>query len=445
MSAFTMGKTLIESSINEKRSRSSILKLQEKKFRKIFKFAYNNSKFYNELYSSKGIKKTDLSTIDIDKIPPVDKDLIIDNFNDVVTTKDIRKEEVLEFLEKSKDPNELLKGKYHVVHTSGSSGKIGYFLYDKNEWDELFTYLTKLYKFSFSKKKIAFIGAAGGHFTAASSLSWASNSGITKLFVEPLVLNINQPLDEIIKKLNDFQPNVLVGYFNSIKILADKQELGLLNIAPKNMVSSGEGITQREKDFIEKIFNVSLINMYAFCECFFLGIGKNEFNGIYLRDDIALIEIKDDHLYVTNFVNKTQPIIRYRINDYVKLKKDTTKKLPFTLIEDVVGRDEATIWLENKDGDLDFIHPLVMTDFYVKGLDKLQVILKNKKLFDLKIIIKGRDKNTVIKEAKTKMNALLSEKNFNDVKYNIIVVDNIPIDKKTGKFTLVVKEKSYKF
>lgn len=445
MSVFTMTKTLIESFMYEKMSRAAILKLREKKFRKILKFAYNNSKFYNNLYSSNNINESDLSTIDINKIPAVNKDLIIDNFDDVVVKKDITKEEILEFLEKSKDPNELFKGKYHVIHTSGSSGKIGYFLYDKKEWDILFTYITKLYKFSFSKKKTAFIGAAGGHFTAASSLSWVSKGGLTKLFCEPMVLNINKPLDETINRLNNFQPDILTGYFNSLKILAEKKEQGLLNIAPKYLISGGEGIDQRGKNFIEKIFKVPLINMYAFCECFFLGIGKKEYNGIYLRDDLAFIEIKDNHLLLTNLVNKTQPIIRYRIDDYVKLKKDTTKKLPFTLIDDVVGRDEATIWLENKGGNLDFIHPLVMTDFYVKGLDKLQVILKDKKLFNLKIVIKDRDKKTVIKEVKIKLDALLAEKNFNDVKYKIIVVENIPVDKKTCKFKLVIKEKSYTY
>jgi phenylacetate-CoA ligase len=445
MSLFAMARAMIESYIHEKMTRENILNLQEKKFRKMLNFAYVNSKFYNKLYSSKGIQKSDLSTIDIDKIPIVDKDLIIDNFDDVVIPEDITKKEILEFLEKSKDPNDLFKDKYHVIHTSGSSGKIGYFLYSKNEWDYLFTYLTKLFKFNFTKKKVAFVGATGGHFTAASSLAWVSNTGITKLFCKPLVLNINRPLDENIEKLNDFQPDVVSGYFNSLKILAEKQEQGVLHISPKHLVSSGEGITQIGKRYIEKIFNIPLLNMYAFSECFFLGIGKDEYNGIYLRDDLALIEIKDNHLLLTNLINKTQPIIRYRIDDYLKEKNDLVKKLPFTLIDDVVGRDEATIWLENDQGTMDFIHPLIMADFYVKGLDKLQIVLNDKKSFDLKIVIKDIDEKTVLEETKNKMDAILAEKNFNNVKYIIKIVQNIPIDKKTGKFKLVMKQESYRY
>lgn len=445
MSMFTMIRAIFESYIHEKSNRKRILNIQEKKFRKMLKFAYSHSNFYHELYNSNGIQKNDLSTIEIEKIPIVDKDKIIDNFDEVIVPNDITKKEILEFLEKSKEPNDLFKDKYHVIHTSGSSGKIGYFLYNKNEWDYLFTYLTKLYKFDFSKKKTAFIGAAGGHYTAASSLAWTSNMGITKLFCESLVLSINKPLNENIEKLNNFQPDMLTGYFNSLKILAEKQEEGVLNISPKFIISSGESVNDKDKKYIENIFQKPLVNMYAFSECFFLGVGKDEYGGIYLRDDIALIEIKDDYLLLTNLINKTQPIIRYKISDYVRKKKDLENKLPFTLIDDIVGRDEATIWLENKDGMMDFIHPLVMTDFYVKGLDKLQMILNNKKSFDLKIVIKEGDENIVLEAVKEKMDGLLAEKNFTDISYKIQVVKNIRLDEKTGKFKLVVKKDSYKY
>jgi phenylacetate-CoA ligase len=107
-----MIKALIESYIHEKSSREDILDLQEKRFRKILKFAYKNSKFYNKLYDSNGIKENDLATIDINKIPTINKDLVIDNFNEVIVPNDITKKEVLEFLEKSEDPNDLFKNKY---------------------------------------------------------------------------------------------------------------------------------------------------------------------------------------------------------------------------------------------------------------------------------------------------------------------------------------------
>ena len=367
--------------INNKRSREGILRLQEKKFRKMLKFAYKNSKFYHDFYSSKNISEKDLETIDIKQIPTVDKELIMDNLDDVLTVDDVSKKELLEFLDISRNPNQLFKDKYHVIHTSGSSGKLGIFVYSKKDWDTYFPYITKLFNFNFRKKKSAFLGAAGGHFTGASFSSWMGK-GITGFFSESLVLDVNEPLEDIIKKLNENQPHIMGGYFNSLKILAEQQTKGELNIKPEILVNCGEGIIPKDKEYIERIFNAPMSNLYGFAEAVVVGAGKKEDEGIYLMDDISLIEIKEDHLLLTNLYNKTEPIIRYRIDDYVKLKDNPNKKIPFTLVDNIVGRDEFVIWFENNNGKKDFIHPLVFTDFYVKGLDKLQIVIKDKKSFE---------------------------------------------------------------
>jgi phenylacetate-CoA ligase len=425
--------------INNNRSRKKILSLQEKKFRKILQFANNNSKFYYNLYRSKNIFEKDLKTIDIEKIPTVDKELLMNNLDDVLTVDDVSKKELLEFLDISKNPNELFKNKYHIIHTSGSSGKLGLFVYSQKDWDTFFPYITKVFDFNFRKKKSAFLGAAGGHFTGASFSSWMGK-GITSLFGETLVLGVNEPLDEIIKRLNEFQPNIMGGYFNSLKILAELQNKEILKINPEILVNCGEGIISKDRRYIEEAFNVPMSNLYGFAEAVVVGAGKKEDDGIYLMDDISLIEIKEDHLLLTNFYNKTEPIIRYRIDDYVKLKENLNKKIPFTLIDNIVGRVEFVIWFENNKGEMDFIHPLVFTDFYVNGLDKLQLIINDKKSFDFLAVITPKNKEEVVKNIKIKLDKLLAEKNFTNIRYEIKVVDDLKIDKKTGKFKLILKK-----
>ena len=63
MSSFTIIKSYIQSLVNEKKSREKILQLQNKKFRKIIKFSYKHSSFYQDLYKSKGISEKDLEFI----------------------------------------------------------------------------------------------------------------------------------------------------------------------------------------------------------------------------------------------------------------------------------------------------------------------------------------------------------------------------------------------
>jgi len=439
MSNFTIVRSFLESKIHEKLSRKSILRLQEKKFRKMLNFAYKHSKFYHDLYTSKGITKNDLETINIDKLPTVDKDTFMDNFDDIITVDDVSKKEVVDFFDKSTNPNELFKNKYHVIHTSGSSGKLGIFVYMRKEWDTFFPYITKLFDFNFRKNRSSFIGATGGHFTGNSFISW-SVKGLPGFFCKPLILDVNEPIDDIVKKLNDFQPHILGGYFNALKVLAQKQEDGVLKVKPRIITNCGEGINKKDKEYVEKVFNAPISNLYGFAECVVAGFGSNEYNGIYLMDDICLIEIKEDHILLTNLFNKTEPIIRYRIDDYVKLKEDKKKLLPFTLVDDIVGRAEFVIWFENDRGNMDFIHPLIFTDFYVRGLDKLQLFIKDKKSFEFRAVINERNKNRVINDIKDKLDKLLAEKNFTNISYSIKIVDDLPVDKKTGKFKLIMKE-----
>ena len=64
------------------------------------------------------------------------------------------------------------------------------------------------------------------------------------------------------------------------------------------------------------------------------------------------------------------------------------------------------------EGKMDFIHPLVIADFFVKGLDKLQIVVKDKKSFDFLAVIPDKDKERVVKKIKEELDRILLEKNF---------------------------------
>jgi phenylacetate-coenzyme A ligase PaaK-like adenylate-forming protein len=312
-------------------------------------------------------------------------------------------------------------------------------VYSTKEWDMIYPYITNLFDFNFKKTRSAFIGAVGGHFTGNSFISWSSE-GVTKIFNKPLILDVNLPLDKMIQELNEFQPTILGGYFNALKVLAQKQEEGILEINPRTMTNCGEGINAKQKEYIERVFDAPMTNLYGFAECFILGFGKDEFDGIYLRDDICLVEVKEDHLLITNLVNKTEPLIRYKINDYVKLKEDKKKLYPFTLIDNIVGREEFVLWFENDIGEMDFIHPLIFTDFYVKGLHQLQIAITSKTTFEFRAVIDSTEKEQVKNKIREKLDIILKEKNFTNVIYTIKEYDEIPVDEKTGKFRLIINE-----
>jgi phenylacetate-CoA ligase len=438
MDTLTLIQTFFAMKQNEHKSWDEIRKVQEKKFREILAHAFHHSSFYHDLYSSHGITEKDLDTVSIEKLPIVDKDIIMDHFDDIVTTPDLTFKEVTDFLDRNKTPYDLFKKKYHILHSSGSSGKIGIFSYSGNDWNKIYPYITKAYTFKLKKNKSVFYGATDGHYAGVSFSSWGGK-GIMKLFNNPLILDIKRPIEGHIQKLNSFQPTILGGYFTGLKILAQQQEKGELDIHPEIIVNCGEGVIPKDMEYIESIFRAPMTNLYGVAECCILGVGKESYGGIALFDDIAIIEIKKDHILLTNLFNKTQPLIRYRIDDYLKEIKTDHKDFPFTIVEDVIGREELVIWLENKDGKKDFIHPIVIAEFYVKGLDKLQIVQTSDTSFIFRAVIVDPNQKEVIGKIKEKLQILLAAKDFTNVTFSIEVVDHLSVDSKTGKFKLIIK------
>ena len=55
----------------------------------------------------------------------------MDNFDKFFIDKRITKIQVEKFLSDNPDPTSLLFNRYYVIHSSGTSGKVGFYLYSE--------------------------------------------------------------------------------------------------------------------------------------------------------------------------------------------------------------------------------------------------------------------------------------------------------------------------
>jgi hypothetical protein len=122
---------------------------------------------------------------------------------------------------------------------------------------------------------------------------------------------------------------------------------------------------------------------------------------------------------------------------------DDDRILPFTKVQEVIGRREYTMVLTNKYGSDDFIIPHAIYQFFIKDLRRFQIQLIDKKSFIFKAILnKGISefqKNEVLREIKSKIDSILSEKDMENVSFEIEESEDLPVDPRTGKFRLVVR------
>ena len=113
---------------------------------------------------------------------------------------------------------------------------------------------------------------------------------------------------------------------------------------------------------------------------------------------------------------------------------------PFTKIKHIIGRQEELLWFINQKGNFDFIHPIVIVEFYVNGLNKYQVIKTGNTSFTLKAVISQQfSKDRVIKKIDERLLEILRKKKMLNLDYRIDLVNDIPSDPKSGKFNLIME------
>lgn len=83
-------------------------------------------------------------------------------------------EELRKFDEEIEADRKPYNGKYHVVHSSGSTGKPGYFVYDENAWNSMLTGIIRaalwnmtmpqILKLLLKRPRIVYIAATDGRY-----------------------------------------------------------------------------------------------------------------------------------------------------------------------------------------------------------------------------------------------------------------------------------------
>jgi phenylacetate-CoA ligase len=425
---------------HNKWSRERILAYSERKMREIIKYAYKSSRFYREFYTSHGIKEEDLNVIPIEKLPMIDKDLVRDNFFEIMTS-DISKEDIEDAVKK--DELVVKVGKYILVHTSGTTGKPCNFLYDKEGIDTIEANMVRISvggKNSIELKdfpiKVLYIAALGSGY-AATTLAM---NGIKKYRAKSVVVDIKEPIDTWKEKIESFKPVYVAGYPSCIKILADMKEKGEIDIKPKKVITGGEPLTKEVKEYLASVFDADIIDYYGCTESIFLGMGSSWYEGMYLMDDMNYVEVDElGRLIITPLYNKVFPLIRYRLKDVVEgFDKFHKGVLPYTYIKRVVGREEEMIWFKNEKGGKDFLHPLFIDDLDVQGLKEYQFIKTSEESFILNCVKFGDYNDDIEKEIKKQIDEFLTKKRLRNVRYEICFVKELQIDRKTGKTKMVI-------
>lgn len=431
---------------NTRKTSSQIQELQKKKLYRLLHYAYDHSAYYRKTFLQAGIGKQAIDDTPIHEFPLMNKKLLIEHFDELVTVQDVSQEELRRFDEQA-DENEKFKKGYHVVHSSGSTGKPGYFIYDSDAWNQMLLAILRgalwdmswkdILRLLWKTPRIVYIAATDGRYGGAMAVG----SGIEGIHAKQLSLDIKQPLHEWIKEIQRFGPNIIIGYTSAIKILAELVEAGKVTIQIERIISCGEPLNATLRSYLEAVFHCTIVNFYGASESLALGVESRAKEGMYLFDDMNYIEVENGKMYLTSLYNYAQPLIRYELSDHI-VWDDRKGRYPFHRIKNMTGRNEDLMWFEDEQGKQDFLHPLAIEGFCLDGMLDYQFIQKDKVSFELNIeVSKEGEKEHILQEMRTRLKQILKEKKLEHVDFMVRFVDEILPNPHTGKKQLIIRKK----
>lgn len=424
-------------------SRKQVLDHQQRSFRELLEFLWIHSPFYREYYADQGIHRTDLPELSVRDLPMTDKSLLMENFDRISADPALRRAPVESWL--SSGRGTLYEGRYVVVHTSGSSGSMGIFAYDKAAWTRIGGVLMAraanvMVVNPLRRTRVALCAATHGRFGAVTSVKMAP-----KQFFRVQLCSVLDPMAKTVDTLNRFRPDYLVGYAAILNELARAALDDRLRIRPRSVSSAGEILTDDAASAIEKAFGTRPIDLYASSESTCLAVQMSGRRSLSLMEDEHVFEILDDdddpvapgevgRVVMTSLYNRAIPLVRYRMGDYVTRGHRRPEDM-FDSILRVEGRVNDALPVTLDDGSVDRIHPIVLSEFFVPGVQKFQFLSESPDRVRIRYVANAecddavRDSFVRILEMKRAGKSTTATPKR---------VQHLPVDPKTGKYHLVV-------
>lgn len=350
---------------HERWTRAQLDTHQAESLRRLREYAYAHSPFYQKFHAG-------LTDRPLNELPVLTKAMLMEHFDEVVTDPAIRLETVREFAANNIE-DRLYLNRYRVSATSGSSGQPGFFLFNEPEFLTIIASFARGQEWSGAKVNLS---QRRKMATVASISPWHISSQVSATvqtwWTPSIRIAASEPLEHIVQRLNDWQPCILIAYASMARILAEEQLAGRLRIQPEKTFTSSEVLTDETRRRVKAAWGDEPYNQYGATETADIAAEYQPCRRMHLFEDLLLAEVVDEHyhpvppgvygakLLITTFFSRTQPLIRYELNDSVRLAAEPcTSDLPFAILEGVQGRVEDTLLLPSQAGERVAVQPLV--------------------------------------------------------------------------------------
>ncbi|HUQ10639.1 MAG TPA: hypothetical protein VM146_10015 [Steroidobacteraceae bacterium] len=402
--------------------------LQSRKLREIVGHAYREVPYYTKLFDSLGLEPDDIrDEADLQKLPVLTKDQVRLHKDDFIARS--------------------FKGTHlSVFKTGGSTGIPVEILKDPRQVE--LVNATGLRVFGWAGWKI---GEPVGMIWGNPPLELTTKEKLLDVLVNPAItLDTMRLTDdsmlEFVRAWERKRPTLLRGHSHSIYIFASfcaKQ--GITSVRPNAIISSSMMLIPSERRVIEQAFQCKVTDLYGCEEVGLIGTECEQHDGMHVDMENNLVELldpsgnpvpqgQDGAVVVTNLLNRSMPLIRYKMGDVASLRGGPCRcgrTLP--LMNNISGR--VADFLVRKDGSVVAGVSLVertLTKF--PGVAQMQIIQESLDLIVLKI---ARDPNYNEATERALRDEFQASVGANDIRIEFVTA--IP-QEKSGKFRFAISK-----
>ncbi|MCU0851570.1 MAG: hypothetical protein MUC80_09930 [Candidatus Thermoplasmatota archaeon] len=297
---------------------SKMKKHQDAAFRDVITYAFTVP-LYQKKYKEAGITPEDITGIqDITKLPFITKKDIVEHYPDGILPVDYDRKNA------------------YVASTSGSTGKPVSVYVDFPTLAQgllLSVRQGKTYQYNVRTAKIASIGTFHqGRIDRVYDDAIVNHTQLFRKSDNYLSMNAFDPIKDIIKKLNEFHPNIIYTYPIILQHLAYFKKKGYCdNINPAILQVGGYSMDQYTREYISNAFHCPIVNLYQSVEA----CGTIAYECLqgtwHINTDFYHVEVIDEHnhllppgkrghIVVTRLFGRGTPIIRYTgMDDWITL------------------------------------------------------------------------------------------------------------------------------
>ncbi len=408
--------------------REELEELQNRKFIEIIQEAYSNVPYYNKLFNEHGLDINSFKDLrDIKKIPFLTKDIIRDNFEDMVSKK-------------------VDKSKLKYITTGGTSGKpFGLYIdYDNDlvEW----AYMTNLWsRIGYDSGSTRLVLRGKAFENMKKGIPWQYDSIKRELSISIFdMTEANMRL--YVELINKFKPEYFHCYMSAIYLLCTYMENNSLSIGYdiKGVIAVSENVYPHQIEYVEKILKTRVFSFYGHseriilageCEC------SREYHATPQYGYTEIIDnsgnsIKDNslgELVGTGFNNTGMPFIRYKTGDLARwsVKQECKCNRNHPLIQRIEGRWKQEM-LVKADNSLISMTALNIHSDVFNSVEQFQLYQDRPGLVILKLL-PGKSFNHSCGEI---IKSELKNKTGDGIEYIIAPVQSIE-NKSNGKFIFV--------